>query len=102
MVYAVDALTGKLLWQFDPGVTKVAGKKLRAGAGVRGLAYSTGRLFVGTHDGRLIALDAKKGTRVWSTPTLDANDATSSPARRACSRAKSRSASAIRARRLAA
>jgi len=76
MVYAVDALTGKALWQHDPGVTKVAAKKLRAGAGVRGLAYSEGRLFVGTHDGRLIALDAKKGTPVWTTPTLDANDAT--------------------------
>ena len=76
MVFAVDALTGKLLWQFDPGVTRVAGKKLRAGAGVRGLAYSAARLFVGTHDGRLIALDAKKGTELWSTPTLDANDST--------------------------
>jgi quinohemoprotein ethanol dehydrogenase len=76
MVYAVDALTGKVLWQYDPGVTKVAGKKLRAGSGVRGLAYSAGHLFVGTHDGRLIALDAKKGTLVWSTPTLDPNDAT--------------------------
>ncbi|HYJ42749.1 MAG TPA: PQQ-binding-like beta-propeller repeat protein [Steroidobacteraceae bacterium] len=76
MVYAVDALTGKVLWKYDPGVTQVAGKKLRAGAGVRGLAYSTGRLFVGTHDGRLIALDAKKGAALWSTPTLDPNDAT--------------------------
>ncbi|HEY6125025.1 MAG TPA: PQQ-binding-like beta-propeller repeat protein [Steroidobacteraceae bacterium] len=76
MVYAVDAITGKTLWQFDPGVTKVAGKKLRAGSGIRGLAYSTGRLFVGTHDGRLIALDAKKGAQVWSTPVLDANDST--------------------------
>ncbi|HEU5136179.1 MAG TPA: PQQ-binding-like beta-propeller repeat protein [Steroidobacteraceae bacterium] len=76
MVYAVDAQTGKVLWQFDPGVTRVAGKKLRAGAGVRGLAYSAARLFVGTHDGRLIALDAKKGTEVWSTPTLDASDST--------------------------
>jgi quinohemoprotein ethanol dehydrogenase len=76
MVYAVDALTGKVLWQYDPGVTKVAGKKLRAGAGVRGLAFSQGHLFVGTHDGRLIALDAKTGSLLWSTPTLDPNDST--------------------------
>jgi quinohemoprotein ethanol dehydrogenase len=73
-VYAVDAKTGKSLWRFDPEVLLVAGKKLRAGSGVRGLAYSKGRLFVGTHDGRLIALDAKKGTALWSTPTLEAND----------------------------
>jgi len=74
IVHAVDARTGKLLWRFDPEVAKVAGKKLRAGSGTRGLAYSKGKLFVGTHDGRLIALDAKKGTLLWSTPTLDAND----------------------------
>jgi len=74
IVYAVDAKTGKSLWRFDPEVLLVAGKKLRAGSGIRGLAFSKGRLFLGTHDGRLIALDAKKGTALWSTPTLDAND----------------------------
>jgi quinohemoprotein ethanol dehydrogenase len=74
IVYAVDAKTGKSLWRFDPEVLLVAGKKLRAGSGIRGLAFSKGRLFVGTHDGRLIALDAKKGTALWSTPTLEAND----------------------------
>jgi quinohemoprotein ethanol dehydrogenase len=76
MVFAVDALTGKVLWKYDPLVLPVVGKKLRAGAGIHGLAYSAGHLFVGTHDGRLIALDAKKGTMVWSTPTLDPNDST--------------------------
>ncbi|MEO8016637.1 MAG: PQQ-binding-like beta-propeller repeat protein [Pseudomonadota bacterium] len=74
VVHAVDARTGKLLWRFDPQAAQVAGKKLRSGSGTRGLAYSNGRLFVGTHDGRLIALDAKKGTQIWSTPTLDPND----------------------------
>ena len=76
MVFAVDAQTGKLLWKYDPLVLPVVGKKLRSGWGVRGLAYAAGRLFVGTHDGRLIAVDAKTGTMVWSTPTLDANDST--------------------------
>jgi quinohemoprotein ethanol dehydrogenase len=75
-VFAVDARNGKLLWHYDPGVLKLANKKLRAGSGIRGLAYSKGRLFVGTHDGRMIALDTKKGTLVWSTQVLDANDAT--------------------------
>jgi len=76
MVFAVDAQTGKLLWKYDPLVLPVVGKKLRAGAGVRGLAYAAGKLFVGTHDGRLISVDAKTGAMVWSTPTLDANDST--------------------------
>jgi quinohemoprotein ethanol dehydrogenase len=76
MVFAVDALTGKQLWKYDPLVLPVVGKKLRAGAGIRGLAYAAGRVFVGTHDGRLIAIDSKTGAMVWSTPTLDANDST--------------------------
>lgn len=74
IVHAVDAKTGKLLWRYDSDTLKVAGAKLRKGWGVRGLAYSQGRLFVGTHDGRLIALDAKKGAVVWSVQTLPAND----------------------------
>ena len=39
IVYAVDALTGKSLWRFDPEVLLVAGKKLRAGSGVRGVLH---------------------------------------------------------------
>jgi quinohemoprotein ethanol dehydrogenase len=74
IVHAVDARNGKLLWRFDPEAAKAAGRKLRAGSGIRGLAYSAGRLFVGTHDGRLIALDAKKGAVSWTTPTLDPDD----------------------------
>ena len=73
-VFAVDAKSGALLWKFDPGVLSLAGRKLRAAAGVRGLAYASGRLFVGTQDGRLIALDMKKGTQAWSTQVLDATD----------------------------
>ena len=73
-VHAIDAKTGKLLWRYDPEVAKVAGRKLRTGGGIRGLAYWKGRLLVGTHDGRLIALDAKKGALVWSVQTVDPND----------------------------
>jgi quinohemoprotein ethanol dehydrogenase len=74
IVYAVDGRTGRQLWRYDPEVPKFAGRKLRAGAGIRGLAYAKGRLFVGTHDGRLIALDAKKGTLVWGIEALRGQD----------------------------
>jgi alcohol dehydrogenase (cytochrome c)/quinohemoprotein ethanol dehydrogenase len=37
----------------------------------RGAAYYEGKVFVGTLDGRLIALDAKSGALRWSTQTLD-------------------------------
>ena len=74
IVHAVDARSGKLLWRHDPGVAKRAGVKLRTGWGIRGLAYWKGHLYVGTHDGRLIALDARDGKERWSVQTIDPND----------------------------
>jgi quinohemoprotein ethanol dehydrogenase len=73
-VHAVDARSGKLLWRYDPEVAKAAGAKLRTGWGIRGPAFWKGRLFVGTHDGRLIAIDAKTGQPVWTVQTIDTND----------------------------
>jgi quinohemoprotein ethanol dehydrogenase len=74
VVHAVDAKTGKLLWRYDSEAATLANQKLRAGSGIRGLAYQKARLFVGTQDGRLVALDAKKGGVVWATQVLDAAD----------------------------
>ncbi len=74
VVTAMDALTGKQLWQFDPEVAKVAGHKMRAGWGTRGISYSGGRIFTATRDGRLIALDAKTGRKLWSSQTIDPKD----------------------------
>ncbi len=37
----------------------------------RGVAVSEGRVFVGTIDGRLIALSTKTGRQLWSTLTID-------------------------------
>jgi quinohemoprotein ethanol dehydrogenase len=74
VVHAVDGRTGKLLWRHDPGVARIGGHRLRSGSGIRGLAYSKGRLFVGTHDGRLLALDSKKGTVIWGVEHLRGSD----------------------------
>jgi quinohemoprotein ethanol dehydrogenase len=69
IVHAVDAITGKELWQYDPEVGKVAGLNLRVGWGVRGVAWWQGKVYVGTQDGRLIAIDAGTGKPVWSQHT---------------------------------
>jgi quinohemoprotein ethanol dehydrogenase len=71
---AIVARTGQVLWTYDPRAPEAAGRKLRQGWGIRGLSYSDGRLFVGTHDGRLIALDAKSGRLLWSVLTVDPDD----------------------------
>ena len=65
VVHAVDAVTGKERWRYDPEVGKVAGLNLRVGWGVRGVAWWKGRVYVGTQDGRLIAIDARTGKPAW-------------------------------------
>jgi len=69
LVYAFDARTGHLLWQFDPHVPKDHGKFVCCDVVNRGLALYRGRVYAGTLDGRLIALDAKTGSMVWEAQT---------------------------------
>jgi quinohemoprotein ethanol dehydrogenase len=71
VVHAVDAVSGKLLWQYDPEVGARGGLNLRTGWGVRGVAWWDGKVYVGTQDGRLIAVDAKTGRPAWSVQTYD-------------------------------
>ena len=74
VVRAFDAATGKLLWTFDPKAPEAAGRKLRTGYGSRGLAWWKGKLYVGTQDGRLIAIDAGSGHQLWSAMTVAPDD----------------------------
>jgi len=55
-------------------VPQVAGDKLRYLWGVRGIAFANGKVYVGTHDGRLIAIDAWTGKQVWSVKTIASRD----------------------------
>ena len=74
VVRAFDAATGKLLWTFDPQAPAAAGRKLRTGYGIRGLAWWKGKLYIGTQDGRLIAIDAGSGRQLWSAMTVTPSD----------------------------
>jgi len=70
-VYAVDAVSGKVAWRFDPKVWEYSAHKNRSNFHVnRGVAYAEGRVFAGILDGRLVALDAKSGNLLWSTDTV--------------------------------
>ncbi len=70
VVYALDAKTGELLWKFDPKVPKEWGKMACCDVVNRGVALWEGKVITGTLDGRLIALDAKTGQKMWDTLTL--------------------------------
>jgi quinohemoprotein ethanol dehydrogenase len=70
-VIALNAITGQRRWAFDPKVP--GGKAVHACCDVvnRGVAVAQNKVFVGTIDGRLIALDAMNGKPLWSVRTFD-------------------------------
>src|SRR3990170_6739297 len=70
-VFALDARTGRELWRFDP--KGEGAKAIDACCDVvnRGVAAWGARVFVGTLDGRLIALDRATGQLQWSVQTTD-------------------------------
>ena len=72
-VYAVDATTGKLLWKFDPKVR--LNQAINGSYSARtngGVAVWEGKVFVGTGDCRLIAIDAAAGQQIWEAPVCEA------------------------------
>ena len=70
-VYAFDARSGRQLWQYNPKVPGEWAAKVCCGLKNRGVAAWNGKIYVGTLDGRLVAIDAKTGSEVWSTLTID-------------------------------
>ena len=70
LVYAVDARTGKILWQSDPETNRAA--SACCGVVNRGLALYEGKVIAPVLDGRLRALDMQTGKVLWEsrvTPT---------------------------------
>ena len=68
-VVAFDAATGEQLWSFNAGLAQPGEGQKVNGVGNQGLAIWKGRLYVGTLDGQLIALDAITGAQLWSIQT---------------------------------
>ena len=70
-VYAINAVTGELIWEYDPKVPGSYGQKPCCDVVNRGVALYKGNVYVGTLDGRLIAVDAATGKQVWEVLTVD-------------------------------
>jgi quinohemoprotein ethanol dehydrogenase len=69
-VFALNAKTGAPLWTYDPKVPGQAALNACCDVVNRGVAAWKGRIYVGTLDGRLIALDAASGKPVWVVKTV--------------------------------
>jgi alcohol dehydrogenase (cytochrome c)/quinohemoprotein ethanol dehydrogenase len=70
MVKAYDARTGALKWSWDPKVPREKLVEVCCDAVNRGVALYGDKVFVGTLDGRLVALDQKTGKVAWDKPTI--------------------------------
>jgi quinohemoprotein ethanol dehydrogenase len=73
VVEAFDGLTGKMLWRFDPHIRiNAAWRPSYEGRKNRGVAVWNGKVYVGTGDCRMVAINAATGTKVWDTVVCDA------------------------------
>jgi len=67
-VVALDARNGRQLWRYQH---ERRTKKMCCGPANRGVAVAHGKVFIGTVDARLIALDQATGKVVWDEPLVD-------------------------------
>ncbi len=68
-VYALDAASGKEFWHYKHKMGPVT--TFCCGPNNRGVAIAGGKLFMGTLDSKLVALDAKTGSLLWETQIAD-------------------------------
>ncbi|MGH7818713.1 MAG: PQQ-dependent dehydrogenase, methanol/ethanol family [Candidatus Binatia bacterium] len=71
VVIALDPKTGEEIWRYDPKVPREWGARACCDVVNRGVAVYEGKVYVGTIDGRLVALDAATGKVVWEKLTID-------------------------------
>src|SRR5215813_9364831 len=67
-VFALDAATGKTIWQYSHKVEDGVRTPWKL---TRGLAILGDKLFLAALDARMIALDAKTGKELWATKVAD-------------------------------
>ena len=70
-VFAVNAKTGEVKWRYSPEIPKGVDQFACCDVNSRGVSYSDGKIFFGTLDARLIALDAKSGKELWASKVVD-------------------------------
>jgi quinohemoprotein ethanol dehydrogenase len=69
-VYALDAATGKVHWQFEPNVDQKVNRGACCDMVNRGVAVWGGKVYVASFDGVLHALDARDGRLQWKADTI--------------------------------
>ena len=68
-VYAIDATTGQEYWHYKHKMGPIT--TFCCGPNNKGVVSEDGRLFLGTLDAKLVALDAKTGKTLWTADVGD-------------------------------
>ena len=68
-VYAIDAATGEEYWHYKHKLGPIV--TVCCGNNNRGVAILEGKLYMGTIDAKLVALDAKTGKLLWEVQIAD-------------------------------
>ena len=68
-VYAIDAKTGEQFWHYKHKMGPVT--TYCCGPNNRGVAIHKDKVYMGTLDAKLVALDAKTGSLIWETQIAD-------------------------------
>jgi quinohemoprotein ethanol dehydrogenase len=69
-VYAVNAATGREVWRYDPKSDFFVGRNPCCDLVNRGVAVWKGKVYVASGDGRLHAIDAATGKKIWVADTI--------------------------------
>ena len=70
-VFALDGATGDLIWAYKQKLDEDLVSKQTHSPYNRGLAIGNGNIYMGTLDGKLVAIDMKTGKQKWETPLVD-------------------------------
>ena len=72
VIRAVDAVSGKELWTYDPKVgEQIKGRRQAGWVHNRGISFYKDKIYAASWDGRLFALDHKTGKKIWEVTTFE-------------------------------
>lgn len=73
-VFALDAKTGSLKWQYQPDVAEDVQPYVCCDVDSRGVSFAAGKILFSQLDGFLSALDAQTGKLAWKAKVVDYKD----------------------------
>jgi len=75
-VWAIDGATGEVLWQYKQKLNEDLVAKQTHSPYNRGLALGYGNVYMGTLDGKIVAIDMKTGKLNWETKLVNSEKLT--------------------------